>query len=514
MEQLDLKYLNIINTKHIFRNACPAVLVTEALERKEGELSSTGALCVNTGKYNGRSPNDRFIVDTPNVHEHINWGKVNIPIDEASFDNLYSKLTSYFQGKDLFVFDGFCGADKDYRVPIRVINDLASQSLASSSLFKKATDEELKTFKPEFTIICSPDFHAIPQTDNTNSEVFILMHLDRNMVIIGGSSYVGEIKKSMFSAMNFMLPFKNVFPMHCSANTDDSGNTALFFGLSGTGKTTLSADPERMLIGDDEHGWSENGIFNFEGGCYAKTINLKRENEPQIFDAIKFGTLLENVVNDPETGVSDYSDDKYTQNTRAAYPITYIPNAVLHGTGNHPKTVVFLTADAFGVLPPISKLTPEQAMKQFVLGYTSKLAGTERGIIEPQTTFSCCFGAPFMLLHPQKYAQMLRDKINKYNADVYLINTGWTGGQYGKGERISLKYTRRMVKAAVNGEFKNAEFKKDKFFGFNVPVSCPDVPSEILDTVRTWANADDYAKTAQKLAAQFEEKIKEINFTL
>lgn len=511
--ELDLSYLNIINTKNVYRNMAPARLVEHALEKGEGELSSTGALCVNTGKYNGRSPNDRFIVDIPGVHEHINWGKVNLPIDEASFDNLYNKLTSYLQKRDVYVFDGFCGADKDYRVPLRVIGDLASQNLAANSLFIHATEEELKNFKPEFTIICSPLFYAIPETDNTKSEVFILMHLMKNIVIIGGSSYVGEIKKSMFSAMNYMLPFKNVFPMHCSANTDETGNTALFFGLSGTGKTTLSADPERMLIGDDEHGWSENGIFNFEGGCYAKAINLKRENEPQIFDAIKFGTLLENVYND-ENGLSDYADDRYTQNTRAAYPITYIPNAVLHGTGNHPKTVVFLTADAFGVLPPIARLTPEQAMKQFVLGYTSKLAGTERGIIEPQTTFSCCFGAPFMLLHPQKYAEMLREKIKKYNADVYLINTGWTGGPYGVGERISLKYTRRMVKAAVNGEFKKAEFRKEQYFGFDVPVSCPDVPDDILDPVKTWADSAAYEKQAKKLAAQFEEKIKDINFSL
>lgn len=511
--ELDLSYLNIINTKNVYRNMAPARLVEHALEKGEGELSSTGALCVNTGKYNGRSPNDRFIVDIPGVHEHINWGKVNVPIDEASFDNLYNKLTSYLQKRDIYVFDGFCGADKDYRVPLRVIGDLASQNLAASSLFRHATEDELSNFKPEFTIICSPLFHAIPEADNTKSEVFILMHLMKNIVIIGGSSYVGEIKKSMFSAMNYMLPFKNVFPMHCSANTDETGNTALFFGLSGTGKTTLSADPERMLIGDDEHGWSENGIFNFEGGCYAKAINLKRENEPQIFDAIKFGTLLENVYND-ENGLSDYTDDRYTQNTRAAYPITYIPNAVLHGTGNHPKTVVFLTADAFGVLPPIARLTPEQAMKQFVLGYTSKLAGTERGIIEPQTTFSCCFGAPFMLLHPQKYAEMLREKIKKYNADVYLINTGWTGGPYGVGERISLKYTRRMVKAAVNGEFKKAEFRKEQYFGFDVPVSCPDVPDDILDPVKTWADSAAYEKQAKKLAAQFEEKIKDINFSL
>lgn len=514
MDQLNLEYIRIINPKNIYRNLSPAKLVEMALTHDEGELAANGAFNVNTGKYSGRSPNDRFIVDDDFTHEHINWGKINIPIDREHFDYLHSLIVSYLQNKDLFVFDGYVGADKDFRIPLRVVNEYAAQNIASRNLFIRPTEEELNNFEPQFNVICAPGFKAIPERDKTNSEAYIIVDLKRKLIIIAGSSYVGEIKKSVFSAMNYLLPFKDIFPMHCSANTDDTGNTALFFGLSGTGKTTLSADIERQLIGDDEHGWGENGIFNFEGGCYAKLINLKRENEPQIYDALKFGSLLENIVLDEETREPDYCDDKYTQNTRGAYPIHYIPNAVLKGTGNHPKTVIFLTADAFGVLPPIARLTPKQAMYQFALGYTSKLAGTERGIVAPQMTFSMCFGAPFMMLHPQRYAQMLKDKINKYNANVYMVNTGWSGGPYGVGERIKLKFTRRMVKAALIDEFKDIEFETEEFFGLSIPKSCPDIPDDILSPINTWEDKDAYRKKAKELAEQFDLQIKKINLNI
>ena len=514
MNNLNLDVLGIINSTQIFRNLSPSKLVEIALRKNEGELASNGALVVNTGKYSGRSPNDRFIVDDDFTHEHINWGKANKGITREHFDYLQSLLVSYLQNKDLFVFDGYVGADPKFRVPLRVINEYAAQNLASRNLFLRPTEKELVDFKPEFQVICAPGFKGIPERDKVNSEAYIALDLKRKIIIIAGSSYVGEIKKAVFSAMNYLLPFKDIFPMHCSANTDKTGNTSLFFGLSGTGKTTLSADITRQLIGDDEHGWGENGIFNFEGGCYAKTINLKRENEPQIFDAIRFGSLLENVVIDEKTGEPDYTDDKYTQNTRSAYPIYFIPNTVLKGMGNHPNTVVFLTADAFGVLPPISRLTPEQAMYQFVLGYTSKLAGTERGIVAPEMTFSMCFGAPFMMLHPQKYADMLKAKINKYKTTVYLLNTGWSGGPYGIGKRISLKYTRAMVSAAINKDFDNIEFVKEDFFGFSIPKECPNVPSNILSPMNTWEDKEAYKKQAKELKEKCDKQIESLQLKI
>ncbi|MFO8062200.1 MAG: phosphoenolpyruvate carboxykinase (ATP) [bacterium] len=511
MLEKDLQKLGIFNFNHLYRNLSPPELIELSLQMEKTELSDTGALSVNTGKYTGRSPNDRFIVDDDYTHEHINWGNINKSITREHFDYLYLLLVSYLQNKDIFVFDGFVGNDPDYRVPLRIINDLPSQNLASRNLFIRPSEEELKDFRPEFNVICAPDFHGDPERDNVNSEAYIILDLKRKLIVIAGSSYTGEIKKAVFSAMNYLLPFRDVFPMHCSANTDSEGNTALFFGLSGTGKTTLSADPERKLIGDDEHGWSDNGIFNFEGGCYAKTINLDKEKEPQIYNAVRFGTLIENIVLDPVTRKPDYTDDKYTQNTRAAYPIEYIPDAVLSGIGGHPSTVIFLTADAFGVLPPISRLTPEQAMYQFVLGYTSKLAGTERGIVEPQMTFSMCFGAPFMMLHPEQYARMLKKKINEHKTDVYLVNTGWSGGPYGTGSRIDLPYTRSMVGAAVNGVFRDIEFAEEDFFGLHIPLECPDVPSDILNPRNTWEDKEAYDKKAEFLAGQFEEQMNKLN---
>lgn len=511
MNTFSLSDLNIINCGNVYRNLPAPKLIEMALERKEGVLSSTGGFVVNTGKYNGRSPDDRFIVETDSVKQHINWGKVNKPVSEAVFEHLYQKMLGYMQKKDIFVFDGFAGADRKHGYAIRVVNELASQNLATSQLFIKPSEKELDAFKPQFTVICLPHFKAVKEIDSTNSECFIIVNFDRNMVLIGGTQYFGEIKKSVFSALNYLLPFRNVFPMHCSANTDDKGNTAIFFGLSGTGKTTLSADIERKLIGDDEHGWSEDGVFNFEGGCYAKLINLKRENEPQIYDALKFGSLLENVILDEKTGNPNYDDGSLTENTRGAYPVSYIPNADLSGVGAHPKKVIFLTADAFGVLPPVARLTSKQAMEHFVSGYTSKLAGTERGIKEPEATFSTCFGAPFMLLHPQKYAEMLKEKIEKHNSVVYLLNTGWTGGPYGVGSRFKISYTRRMVKAILTGEFDSIKFETEPFFGLSIPTELPDVPKEVLSPINTWKDKDAYRKQAEILKNKFDENLKKMN---
>lgn len=386
--------LGIIAPKAVYRNLTPAQLTEKALQRGEGKLSSTGALVVTTGKYTGRSPNDRFVVDTPAIHDDIDWGKVNVPISEDKFNAILGKMTAYLQDREIFVFDGFAGADETYHLPVRVVNELASQNLFIHQLLVRPTAEQLDSFVPGFTVIAAPGFKCVPAIDGVNSEAAIIINFEKKMVIIAGSRYAGEIKKSVFSVMNYLLPKRGVLPMHCSANVGHDGDSALFFGLSGTGKTTLSADPNRKLIGDDEHGWSDKGVFNFEGGCYAKCINLSEENEPQIWNAIKFGALVENVVMDGETREFDFDDGSLTENTRVGYPVTYIPNCVEAGVGGQPKTVVFLTADAFGVIPPISKLSKNAAMYHFVSGYTSKLAGTERGITEPVTTFSTLFGAP------------------------------------------------------------------------------------------------------------------------
>lgn len=505
-----IESLGIINPKKVHRNLPVSKLVEQAVLNGEGKLTNTGALAVTTGKYTGRSPHDRFIVDEPSIHDEINWGNINRPIEKEVFDNLYSKLTAYLQNHELYIFDGFAGADEEYRLPIRVINEFASQNLFMHQLLRRPTKEELNNFEPGFTLICAPGLKAIPEIDKTHSEAFIIISFEQKVVIIGGSQYAGEMKKSVFSVMNYLLPKKDVFPMHCSANIGKDGDAALFFGLSGTGKTTLSADPERKLIGDDEHGWSDNGVFNFEGGCYAKCINLSEEHEPEIWNAIKFGALVENVMYS-EDMEPDYNDSTLTENTRVGYPVDFIPNAELSGMGSHPKTVVFLTADAFGVLPPIAKLTKEQAMYHFMSGYTSKLAGTERGITEPQTTFSTCFGAPFMPYHPSVYGKLLGEKIEKYDSHVYLINTGWSGGPYGVGERIKLKYTRAMVTAALNGELDKSEFVLDPIFNVLVPKSCPNVPSEILNPKNTWKNPDEYDKAARDLAKRFVENFKKFD---
>lgn len=483
-------------------------LVEKVLSRKEASLTSTGAICVSTGKYTGRSPQDKFIVEEPSTKDKIGWG-TNQPISQESFSRLYDKVLAYLdQKEEIFVFNGFAGADKKSQLPIQVINEYAWQNLFVHQLFIRPTDEELSTHKPEFTVICAPNFKADPSVDGTKSETFILISFERKTVLIGGTEYAGEMKKSIFSVMNFLLPENNILSMHCSSNVGAEGDVALFFGLSGTGKTTLSADPNRRLIGDDEHGWSQHGVFNIEGGCYAKTINLSREKEPQIFDAIKFGTVLENVVIDPTTRVADYDNSTLTENTRAAYPLEALDNIVQPSVAGHPNTVVFLTADAFGVLPPISKLSREQAMYHFLSGYTSKLAGTERGVTSPEATFSTCFGAPFLPLPATRYAEMLGQKVLEHNANVFLVNTGWTGGEYGVGSRMKLSYTRAMVQAALEGELNNVETVKDEIFGLNIPVHVAGVPDEVLQPQKTWADKNAYDAKAKELSAKFRENFK------
>ncbi len=485
-------------------------LVDMALERGEGTLASSGAFRVSTGKYTGRSPLDKFIVDEPSVHERIDWGSVNRPIAQEYFEKLYDEVQAYIEAKEeVFIFDGFAGADEEYRLPIRVINEFAWQNLFVHQLFIRPTPEELDNHQAQFTIIAVPSFKADPEVHGTHSEAFIICSFEKRVVLIGGTHYAGEMKKSIFSVMNYYLPLREVMPMHCSANIGADGDVALFFGLSGTGKTTLSADPERCLIGDDEHGWSKNGVFNFEGGCYAKCINLSEEKEPQIWQAIRFGTVLENVVLHPDTRVADYDDATLTENTRAAYPIDYIEGAVIPGVGGQPKVIVFLTADAFGVLPPIAKLTKEQAMYHFLSGYTSKLAGTERGITEPQATFSTCFGAPFLPLAPQVYAEMLGERIDTYGTRVYLVNTGWSGGAYGVGKRIKLGYTRAMIAAALQGTLEQAEFTADPNFGVLVPDHVEGVPSEVLNPRLTWQNKEAYDINARELAQRFQKNFEQ-----
>lgn len=505
METYGLEKSGIINTKAIYRNLSPAELIEHALRRGEGKLSNTGALVVKTGKYTGRSAKDKFIVDTPVVHDEIAWGKVNRPIEESKFNALKAKIISYLQGKEIFIFDGFAGGDDKYKQSFRIINELASQNLFIHQLLRRPTTEQLDNFKQDYTIYAAPGFKSIPELDGTNSEAAIIINYESHEAIICGTYYCGEIKKSVFSIMNYVLPKKNVFPMHCSANVGKDNDSAVFFGLSGTGKTTLSADANRKLIGDDEHGWSDDSIFNFEGGCYAKCINLSAEGEPEIYNAIKFGALVENVVMDEETREFDFFDDSLAVNTRVGYPIEHIPNAELSGMCKSvPKTVIFLTADAYGVLPPISKLDRNQAMYYFVSGFTSKVAGTEIGITEPVPTFSTCFGEPFLPLDPSVYAKMLAEKVEKSGANVYLINTGWNG----TGKRMKLSYTRAMVTAALTGDIEKSEFIKDDTFGVAVPTTIEGVPSELLIPANTWEDKKAYEERCQKLASSFVENFK------
>lgn len=499
---MQLKEMDIRPGK-ILRNLSVPELLEVAIRRCEGELSSNGALSVKTGKFTGRSPDDRYIVEDDVTRSTIDWGKINHPLSQERFEMIYGRMRRYVQGKEFFVFDGFAGADQENRLPIRVITDKAWQTLFATQIFIRPSDTELLNHDPKFTILSINDFGAVCELEGTRSETFIIINFKKNLVLIGSTSYAGEIKKAMFSVMNYLLPYKGVFPMHCAANIGRSGDTALFFGLSGTGKTTLSTDPERELVGDDEHGWSDNGIFNFEGGCYAKCINLKKENEPQIWNAIRFGAVMENVIIGHSNREPDFADGSLTENTRAAYPLYFIPRAVIPSVANHPQVIIFLTADAFGVMPPIARLTKEGAMYHFMSGYTSKLAGTERGITEPKETFSQCFGAPFMPFSAKEYAKMLGQKIARYNTRVYLINTGWSGGPYGVGKRMNLKYTRAMVKAALTGDLEKRSFTHDHIFNLEVPTSCAGVPSEVLNTRNSWSDKRKYDISARRLASLF-----------
>lgn len=498
----------LLKENHVQVQLSVPQLVEKILSRNEGTLTSTGAIRVSTGKYTGRSPQDKFIVSEESTKDKIAWS-ANQPISEEKFNNLYNKVVDYLKQKnEIYVFKGFAGADKKSQLPIQVINEYAWHNLFVHQLFIRPNEDDLLAHDPGFTVISAPNFKADPAVDGTNSETFIIISFERRTVLIGGTEYAGEMKKSIFSVMNYLLPENNILSMHCSANVGQEGDVALFFGLSGTGKTTLSADPNRRLIGDDEHGWSSNGVFNIEGGCYAKCINLSREKEPQIFDAIRFGTVLENVTINQESRIADYDDGTLTENTRAAYPIDAIDNIVLPSIAGHPNTIIFLTADAFGVLPPIAKLTKEQAMYHFLSGYTSKLAGTERGITSPQATFSTCFGAPFLPLPATRYAEMLGEKILEHNANVFLVNTGWTGGEYGVGNRMKLMFTRAMVQAALEGELNEVETVKDEIFGLNIPLHIAGVPDEVLQPNKTWSDAAAYEQKAKELAEKFRENFK------
>jgi phosphoenolpyruvate carboxykinase (ATP) len=488
----------------VHRNLSFPQLIEHSIHRGEGQLARPGALVTKTGKRTGRSPKDRFFVSHGKSKDLIEWGPVNQPVEPKVFDELFDRVRSHLDGRDLYVVDGYLGADPDHRIRLRVVCERAWHALFCYQLFRRPPTDDLVEFEQEFVVLAAPSFEAVPERDNTNSEAFVGIDLERKQILICGTEYAGEIKKSLFTSANFLLPDQGVLPMHCSANVGAKNDVALFFGLSGTGKTTLSADPTRRLIGDDEHGWSDNGVFNFEGGCYAKCINLSPETEPQIWAALRFGAVVENVVMDDATRDVDYADDSITENTRAAYPLEFIPGYIPEGRGGHAETVVFLTADAFGVLPPISKLSREAAMYHFLSGFTSKLAGTEAGLgSEPEATFSTCFGSPFLPLKPSTYAEMLGERIDNHGSRVFLVNTGWTGGPYGVGERMSLRHTRSMVTAATSGDLDDVVTKRHDIFNLEVPVECPDVPNDVLDPRSTWADKDAYDAKARELARMF-----------
>jgi phosphoenolpyruvate carboxykinase (ATP) len=491
-------------------NLPTAALYEESVRRHEGLICRHGPLVVRTGHHTGRSPNDKFVVKEASSEGHVWWGKVNRPYEPRLYEQLRRRMRSYLRGRTLFVQDCFVGADPEFRIPIRILTENAWHSIFARNMFLPAKPEEIPDHVPQFTVIDLPSFHAIPSEDRTNSETFILLHFAEREVLIGGTSYAGEIKKSIFTVLNYLLPLRGVLSMHCSANIGARGDVAIFFGLSGTGKTTLSADPYRKLIGDDEHGWSDRGVFNFEGGCYAKVIRLSPEAEPEIYATTRrFGTILENVAIDPITREIDLDDDSLTENTRGSYPIDMIPNAELSGVGGHPENILMLTADAFGVLPPVAKLTPEQAMYHFLSGYTAKVAGTERGVVEPQATFSTCFGAPFMVHHPSVYGDLLRRKIAQHRVSCWLVNTGWSGGPYGEGKRMKIAYTRAMVRAILDGRLADVAVEPDPNFRVLVPTECPDVPREVLKPRNTWRDGRAYDAKARELAVQFEQNFRQ-----
>jgi len=501
----------LVNLRRVYWNLPAPALYEESIFRSEGTLSDSGPLVVNTGKHTARAAADKFIVREESTEEKIWWGEYNRPFTGESFSALLTRLQGYLQGRDVFVQDCFAGADTEYSLPVRIITQKAWHSLFARTMFLKFPNtDELRHRVPEFTVIAAPGFQASPMADGTRSETFIIINFRERLAIIGGTSYAGEIKKTIFTVLNFLLPLQGVLPMHCSANVGPAGDVAIFFGLSGTGKTTLSADPQRQLIGDDEHGWSDNGVFNFEDGCYAKVIRLSEDAEPQIYACTRrFGTILENVTLDPVSRHLDLNDYSVTENTRAAYPLSYIANHLPEKRAGHPKSVIFLTCDASGVMPPIAKLTPDQAIYHFISGYTSKIAGTEIGLgIEPQLTFSTCFGGPFMVHHPLAYAELLKNKIQKHQARVWLVNTGWTGGPFGVGKRISIHNTRALLNAALSGSLLNGPYRKDPVFGFDVPTQCDGVPAEILDPANTWPSREAYFQKSDALAARFIENFK------
>lgn len=500
----DLSALGIRQPANVYYQLEPSVLVSQTLSRRQGALTSSGALSVNTGKFTGRSPKDKFIVKDHLTADTVNWNDFNIPVSAETFDNLYKKITGYFSGKDVWIRDCYACANPAYRINIQVITDTPWANLFAYNMFLRPAEEELEYMHPEWTIIQAPGFLADPAVDGTRQPNFTMVSFTRKTIIIGGTAYTGEIKKGIFTILNYILPHEHgVLSMHCSANQGKDGDTAIFFGLSGTGKTTLSADPHRKLIGDDEHGWAADSVFNFEGGCYAKCIDLSEEKEPQIYRAIREGALLENITFHENTAVVNYADKVITENTRVSYPLHYIDNAMIPSVGPVPQNIFFLTCDAYGVLPPISKLTPEQAMYQFISGYTARVAGTEAGVTEPSTTFSTCFGAPFLPLHPVQYAKVLGEKLRSHNVQVWLVNTGWTGGAYGIGQRIKLGYTRAMVAAALNGQLEKISYKHDVIFGFAIPEACPGVPEHILDPRNTWEDKEAYDVQSRELAARF-----------
>jgi len=506
-----LEHHGIRNVNQVFWNLGTAALIENAIRRQEGLLASGGALVVRTGHRTGRSPDDKFIVQDPVTAGNVWWGPVNRPFPEDRFEALYGRLLGYLQGSDLFVQDCFVGADPAYRIPIRVITEYAWHNLFARQVFIRPDWTKTGEHVPRFTIINVPRFHAVPEVDGTRSEAFVIVHLHKGLVVIGGTSYAGEMKKSVFTILNYLLPLGDVLSMHCAANMGPQEDVALFFGLSGTGKTTLSVDPTRRLIGDDEHGWGPQGVFNFEGGCYAKCIRLSAENEPQIYRALRFGSVLENVTIDSVTRLLDFDDDTFTENTRAAYPLRFIENAVVPSVGGHPTHILFLTCDAFGVLPPIARLTPEQAMYHFLLGYTARLAGTEADMgREPQAAFSTCFGAPFLALHPRVYAHMLGERMARHRVACWLVNTGWTGGPYGEGQRMPLPLTRALVNAALGGQLEEVPYAPDPIFRVAVPQACPGVPAEILNPRHTWKDPQAFEAQARSVARLFVEHFEQL----
>jgi len=504
-----LEALGIVRSGPVHWNLSPAVLYEIALRRNEAILAAEGPLVARTGQHTGRSPQDKFTVKEPTTEQNIDWG-LNKGISEANFDALHRDLMTYVQNKELYVLDAWGGADPAYRVPVRIVTEFAWHNLFARNMFIPELDADKRaTHRPEFTVINCPGFKADPARHGSKTETAIYVHFGRKLVLIAGSEYAGETKKSIFTILNYTLPLKGVLSMHCSANVGPAGDSALFFGLSGTGKTTLSSDPNRGLIGDDEHGWSDRGIFNFEGGCYAKVIRLSKEAEPQIWDASRrFGTILENVVLDPDTREMDLDDMTYTENTRSSYPLSFIPNAIPSGVAGHPKNVVMLTADAYGAMPPIARLTPEGAMYHFLSGYTARVAGTERGVTEPKATFSTCFGAPFLPLNPNVYAKMLGERIARHQSRVWLVNTGWTGGPPGVGSRMKIAHTRAMLTAALSGQLDNVKYQKHDIFNLDIPTTCPSVPDSVLDPRSTWPDKDAYDVQAKKLAGMFVENFK------